>query len=83
MDGANELIEDAEEYFSLSCFLIVIDTAKHLSNEASNPGDSKWNIWFIIYYELNIVNRNDIKYLNLAPEGDLEELFYLRDWKYK
>jgi len=39
--GADELTEDAEEYFSVSCFLIVIDTAKQLSNEVSNPGDSK------------------------------------------
>jgi hypothetical protein len=39
--GADELTEDAEEYYSVSCFLTVIDTAKHLSNEASNPGDSK------------------------------------------
>jgi len=36
-DGADKLTEDKEEYFSVSCFLTVIDTAKHLSNEASNP----------------------------------------------
>jgi hypothetical protein len=40
-DGADEPTEDAEECSSISCFLTVIDAAKHLSNEALNPGDSK------------------------------------------